>query len=134
MSSATQITEEETDLKFLTNAEMRDEICAMANTEVEKKFQKNSRSQSRRFTNKERVGIIMHLLSEYDLGPLSDFTEQAVQEKLQRSNGKTLNKVLDDLAMLELEKHGNHQNGAKRLNRDQLKSLYRYLEEYNNEM
>jgi aminopeptidase N len=135
MSTTTQVSEED-QLKYLTNAEIREEICHMANVDIEKKFQKNERSQSRRFTNGERIEIILHLLSGYDLGPANiyDFAQQAVEEKLERANGKTLNKILDNITTLELDQYANHQNGAKRLSREELKTLYRHLEEYNNEM
>ena len=137
MSSTAQISDANIDLKFLNNADLRREICHMAQVTPEKDFYRNERNHARKFYSSERVGIIMYLLDDYDLGPdvLGSFTEEAIEEKLERCNGKTQNQIIDKLCDLEMHMHGqsNHIDCAARFKREELKALYRFLEEYNNE-
>lgn len=132
--SSTKLVTENTKLKYLTNAELREGICHMAGVTPEKEFNTQKRNTSRRYSNREKVGIIMHLLQEYEyeVTPLNGFVEEAIEEKLQRCTVATLIKILDKLAILELDKRDNNVSKLESLNRRELKALYRYLEEYNN--
>lgn len=128
MSKSQQVTEEQTELKFLTNDELREEICYMAEVTPEKPFDRPSKSSSRKFKSVERVGIVMYVLSEEDV-PLGEFGRDAIEAKIHRSNTQTQNKLIAKVCDLG---EGNMKNSS-RLRRTELKALYRFLEEFNNE-
>lgn len=128
MSKAKQVTEENTELKFLTNAELREEICYMAEVTPKKPFDRPNKSSARKLRSLERTGIIMHVISDMDFA-LGEFGQQAIEEKIQRSNTKTQNKLIGRVCDLG----DSDMKNSSRLQRTELKALYRFLEEFNND-
>lgn len=120
-----------TELKYLRNADLREEICDIIGYKPDGQFFNESVANSRRFTNEERIAIIEYYLADYQFGPriIADFTEQAVSKTLEHSTGGELNRLIGKLAQIELRRTSINRSGAAaRLNREELKALYRSLE------
>jgi len=127
--------EEGDQLRYLTNAELREEILHMAGIDFSSSFYCEERNASKEFNKAQRIGIVMHLVGSYmdDSNPMGEFCEQAIEYRLERRNIVQLNQRIGELTGIDvsIDEDILETNPTTRLNRDQLKQLYRFLEEMN---
>jgi len=122
MSKAKQPTD---NLKYFTNAELREEILDMVGVEYGESFSYNNKNSSRKFKNEEREAIVKSLLhSKNKISKGAEFLDNAIEYRLYKYNTADINVVICNLCDLDTDAmNGRH------FNRDQLKVIYRELEQ-----